>query len=502
MLNSTVISRSLIITGMHRSGTSLTASLLQSSQVDIGKNLLEGNFSNPRGHFEDLDFMQFHEQVLKSQGFGPEGWILDSQVSVPNSFLAVAEELIKTRQLKELWGWKDPRTTLFLNFWLELLPTSLFIFVYRNPWEVIDSLYRRGDHLFQGNPYLALQVWSNYNQALLNFYDHHSEQCILLNINSIGNSPTNFIQIVSRKLNLNLDVNPEIFDSSLLHQEVSFSHRTQIITKYFPEVLELYQALNQRANNFDNNPEIYQIPNYDNNLIEEKICLLQDWQQNSNLSRCMQSLTQQLHNSQSQLEVVSQQQQQRQEHLAVLQSQLHQALAELSHTQQQLEESQAQHFHTQQQLEESQAQHFHTQQQLEESQAQHFHTQQQLEESQAQLKQSKQELSQAQQLIEEYQTDLELMQKAWSKTQIKLRESHESWQKSQQEIQKLAQILASYREQSLLLRAELEKKDKQKEHLQEVIEAMKTSKFWQLRQKWFKIKANLGLQSDPEMPNT
>jgi predicted transposase YdaD len=111
-------------------------------------------------------------------------------------------------------------------------------------------------------------------------------------------------------------------------------------------------------------------------------------------------------------------------------------------------------------------------------------------------------LSQAQQLIDEYQMDLELVQKAWGKTQTKLRESHEIWEKSQQEIQNLARILASHREQSLLLRAELERRDRQKEHLQEVIEAMKTSKFWQLRQKWFKIKANLGLQLDPEIPST
>ena len=46
----------LIIAGMHRSGTSLTASLFQSLGVNIGEKLLGPELGNIRGHFEDIAF--------------------------------------------------------------------------------------------------------------------------------------------------------------------------------------------------------------------------------------------------------------------------------------------------------------------------------------------------------------------------------------------------------------------------------------------------------------
>ncbi len=66
----------LIIIGMHRSGTSLTASLLQSAGLHIGRNLMGPSEGNVKGHFENLDFFEFHRQVLRSQGINENGWTL------------------------------------------------------------------------------------------------------------------------------------------------------------------------------------------------------------------------------------------------------------------------------------------------------------------------------------------------------------------------------------------------------------------------------------------
>ena len=61
----------IIIAGMHRSGTSLAASLLQSAGLDVGERLMEGNWSNPRGHFEDLDFVKDRLLHVSAQVVGP-----------------------------------------------------------------------------------------------------------------------------------------------------------------------------------------------------------------------------------------------------------------------------------------------------------------------------------------------------------------------------------------------------------------------------------------------
>ena len=54
----------LVITGMHRSATSLVANLMQQAGLEIGDQLMGPGPGNRRGHFEDRDFYVLHEQML------------------------------------------------------------------------------------------------------------------------------------------------------------------------------------------------------------------------------------------------------------------------------------------------------------------------------------------------------------------------------------------------------------------------------------------------------
>lgn len=55
----------LIIASMHRSGSSLVASLLQSASLQIGERLMElARDNNIKGFFENLDFVEFHMELL------------------------------------------------------------------------------------------------------------------------------------------------------------------------------------------------------------------------------------------------------------------------------------------------------------------------------------------------------------------------------------------------------------------------------------------------------
>lgn len=215
----------LIITGMHRSGTSLITAWLQSAGLDIGKNLLEANYSNPKGFFENTDFLDFHRNILSSIGLEPRGWIIQEKIVVPDQYIDQAKQLIKdnTSQTKP-WGWKEPRTSLFLNFWSKLLPDAKFLFIYRAPWEVVDSLYRRGDKLFSKSPELAVEIWANYNQNILDFYSQNPEKCLLLNLNSIIQNPLILTQKIQEKLSISLDFpDSQVYDDSLLKTKTSKS---------------------------------------------------------------------------------------------------------------------------------------------------------------------------------------------------------------------------------------------------------------------------------------
>jgi len=239
-----------VIAGMHRSGTSLTASILQSAGVDIGDQLAPATATNVKGHFEDLEFVNFHKNVLWSQGLHDAGWSHHSKISVPEQYVSQAQQIIEKRRDKSLWGWKDPRTVLFLDFWHDRLTNPFYIFVYRSPWETIDSLYRRNieavDDVFYNNPNLALTSWEIYNRAILEFYQTYSHQSLLIPIEAIFENPNCLIDLIVDKSGVNLQYPPtDIADHSLLQKKVDNSHRPTLIKEYFPEIITLYHQLNQ-----------------------------------------------------------------------------------------------------------------------------------------------------------------------------------------------------------------------------------------------------------------
>ena len=163
------MAHAIVITGMHRSGTSLTSSLLQHAGVNIGEKLLPATSANPRGFFEDVDFYEYHESLLHQRG--------QTYLRIDNNFTFQptdseterARQLIAERSHRPFWGWKDPRTSLFLDFWHQLLPDGRFLFVYRNPIEVLLSLLRRGDVDRYPSLMTGLNAWYTYNSNILTF---------------------------------------------------------------------------------------------------------------------------------------------------------------------------------------------------------------------------------------------------------------------------------------------------------------------------------------------
>lgn len=240
----------LIVAGMHRSGTSLTASLLQNLGVNIGQQLVGADYGNIKGHFENINFVDFHKSIFKSHNIDEIGCVFTEEISLTEQDIETAKKLIEINQdLDTVWGWKDPRTTLFLDFWHELLPQANFIFVYRSPWEVIDSLYRRAtDATLLDHPELALQMWNYYNRKILEFYQKYPEQCLLANVYTIGNQTADFIQAINHKFKLNLPCEfSNQFEPSLLVNRILATPKPLFIKAYFPEAIELYQQLEAAA---------------------------------------------------------------------------------------------------------------------------------------------------------------------------------------------------------------------------------------------------------------
>ncbi|MDZ8221837.1 MULTISPECIES: glycosyltransferase [unclassified Nostoc] len=237
----------LVITGMHRSGTSFTASLLQSAGLNIGQRLLEARPDNVKGFFENIDFLEFHQMVLKSQTLKDKQWTIDKQINVDERDIEKAKEIIAKNSQAPIWGWKDPRTTLFLDFWESLLPEANFLLIYRSPWEVVDSLYRRGEDIYFKYPHIPVKTWIQYNQKLIEFYDKFPNRCLLASVYSIAENTQDFIDAINAKFQLNLGTpSSNIYDESLLNNQVLDTYRPTLVSSCFPETLYIYRKLNIR----------------------------------------------------------------------------------------------------------------------------------------------------------------------------------------------------------------------------------------------------------------
>jgi len=290
----------LVISGHPRSGTSFTASLLQSAGLHIGKKLMAPGHGNIKGFFEDLDIVGFHEAVLRSQNIHPVGWTVQEDIPVEDIFLDKAKELISNNATNPLWGWKDPRTTLFLDFWEQLLPEANFLLLYRAPWEVADSIYRRGDEFFVHEPELAIKIWISYNQKLLRFYEKFPGRCFIASVYNVSQRASAFIDALNTKFNLNLEMPAnDLYEQSLFHTQVSDSHHTSLINTFFPEAIKIYEALNTREEQQGLAPDQTWKEKIQENL--NSTWAFQDWIRISRLERKVKHLQTELEKVQAEI---------------------------------------------------------------------------------------------------------------------------------------------------------------------------------------------------------
>jgi hypothetical protein len=236
----------LIVGGMHRSGTSFVSSILKEAGLHVGERLSPGEAGNTKGFFENTDFVHLHARILKHFGFN--AWSLERIESLPDELLKEVHEAVKTNAQPGAWGWKDPRTTLFLDLWLKLLPDAKYLFVYRAPWEVVDSLFRRGDKAFQDDPILALKVWEHYNRLSLDFYNAHRDRCLLAHVDAVTDDPAPLVVALRDRLGLPLTVpSTTTFDETMLRKEPKKSGRPALIRTCFPEIYKLWLSLEETA---------------------------------------------------------------------------------------------------------------------------------------------------------------------------------------------------------------------------------------------------------------
>jgi hypothetical protein len=152
------------VLGMHRSGTSLAARLLDLGGLSMcpPNDLVEACWSNPAGHWESRRLLAANNKLLAELGSAwdrPPGGDAAERL---RTLVPVLGESLRAEFLASYpvpgWIWKDPRTAITLPFWRDVLPEFAVVLMLRNPLEVADSLKKRDgfDHR------RSLALWESY----------------------------------------------------------------------------------------------------------------------------------------------------------------------------------------------------------------------------------------------------------------------------------------------------------------------------------------------------
>jgi len=162
----------VIVTGMHRSGTSVVARMCQLLGVDLGPEhaLMQGGPENPDGFFEHRWIKEVNEQVLERLGGTwqspprlPPGWQDSPLLTDLRSQAAAALADLERAADGPLVGFKDPRACLTLDLWKPLACEPRVVVVVRDPSEVAASLDTR-----DGLPHDAgIDLWNRYTVSVL-----------------------------------------------------------------------------------------------------------------------------------------------------------------------------------------------------------------------------------------------------------------------------------------------------------------------------------------------
>ena len=185
---------SLLITGVHRSGTSAAARIVAGLDFSMGQGPIMGPApDNPRGFYERADIAEFNDRWLAH--FGGAWW---APVLIPEAGVDALTEDTLTQERNALhlfdetqWFVKDPRAALLMPLWdrlaLSRLPTIVCV---RDPLAVADSLRLRNGFQLRR----ALTMWARYTSALL---AHSDRPTLVLDYDRVLEDPGKCVRAIA-----------------------------------------------------------------------------------------------------------------------------------------------------------------------------------------------------------------------------------------------------------------------------------------------------------------
>jgi GT2 family glycosyltransferase/glycosyltransferase involved in cell wall biosynthesis len=221
--------------------------LLHSCGLYLGpeNELMPAQADNPDGFWEHLGFVALNDELLNELG---GAWDLPPKVDEDFKHPRLDPLRLKARLLIEgfdpssIWGWKDPRNSLTLPFWQDLLPGLKTLIIVGNPLDVAHSMRTRNGTSYS----FGLRLWEIYNRRLIEAAN--AKERLVTHYNLFFDDPETELRRIAHFIGL---PDAKVADAAALvtrqKPHTRFSIDDLIDARVSDEVIQFYRALISEA---------------------------------------------------------------------------------------------------------------------------------------------------------------------------------------------------------------------------------------------------------------
>src|ERR1043166_4591752 len=203
--------------------------------------LMPAQADNPDGFWEHLEFVALNDELLSELG---GAWDLPPKADENFAHTRLDPLRMKARLLIErfysadLWGWKDPRNSLTLPFWQDLLPGLKTVIMVRNPLEAAHSMKERNGTSYS----FGLRLWEIYNRRVIEMASEQNR--LVTHYDLFFDDPKKELRRIVHFIGL---ADAEVGRAAALvtkrRRHTHFTIDQLIDARVSPEAIELYRAL-------------------------------------------------------------------------------------------------------------------------------------------------------------------------------------------------------------------------------------------------------------------
>ncbi len=231
----------LLLTGMHRSGTSITARLFFEAGADMGdpETFYPGDRWNPDGYFEQPEFHSINMPLINGLWGKLSYFSLPSEKTILNRAGRFSELIPLIAEKYKGKIVKETRFSLTYPAWEQYGTKFEKVLInIREPIQVANSLKKRNHIPIR----TGLKLWYEHNKRILNYTENVPR--IILNYNKLLNNESSFLELKRVLLFMEIDI-PDSMIIKILRTYVksSMNHNPVSGYKYDKNLEELWQRV-------------------------------------------------------------------------------------------------------------------------------------------------------------------------------------------------------------------------------------------------------------------